>query len=354
MALPKTTEEVKHKKSYELIAVAIGVLTLAAALVSIVFQARAEKKRELTCNLTSNTELTSVSSVPGLASRFTYYDKPVARLWKISLNYLNTGNDTLIGQGPHINLMGDGVLFAFPSDTEILNFEVINNDPPVDVQIASRGGSDTVANQAGALAPNMFKLRFQQWRSGERFNVDIYVAAERPKGLPLLPAALSRDIVDGTIVVKNSLVDVGQTNRPTMDRLPAALSVAVKFLLSMISLALAIFGVFYVPKGALNLWRMASWKRKHLAEFAAYIKGLADLSEPMKERYITSPDIAPQSVWEGYPGEKPKAGVKSVLLFSNISELLSIGSVAMVLGLASAVYLFANILDLIRAISARV
>jgi hypothetical protein len=353
MELPKTPEEVKQKKRYELLAVVIGVLTLAAALVSIVFQARAEKKRELTCNLTSNTELTSVSSVPGLASRFTYYNKPVAHLWKISLSYLNTGNDTLIGQGTHNNLMGDGILFAFPSDTEILNFEIINNDPPVDVQIANHGGADAVADQASAPALNMFKLRFQQWRSGERFNVDVYVAAEKPKGLPLLPAAPNRDIVDGTIVVRNSLADAGQTKLPAMDRLPTAVSVTVRFLLSMISILLAVFGLFFVPKGALNLWRMASWKRKHLTEFSAYIQGLANLPQETKDRYIKSPDVTPKDVWERYTGEKPKAGVKSVLLFSNISELASIGFVAMVLGLASAVYVIANILDLILALSSR-
>jgi hypothetical protein len=345
MELEKTSKQLKQRRGYEVVAILISVFSLGAAVIGVIYQARSEKKRELTCNVLASNELTSVSAVSGLTSRFTYKNKEVAHLWKITMSYANTGNDTLIGQGIHNNLMYDGISLEFPVGTEILSLETMDSDLPVTLELAQapNAGQNQPTQDNSAL--NKFKVRFEQWRPGERVRLSVFLASAEPKESPLLPTAPKRDIVDGNVVIKPPLTDTVQTNRSAMDGLPVALSIAVKVLLSLICGFIAILGLFIMPKDAFRYLLVALWKRKHLTEFSEFVNGL-ELTDEMKKRYISRPDRLPKATWDDYPHQKPRAGIGKSLGFDTATEILTLGSGGFLLGCASAIYVLSNIFDL--------
>lgn len=338
-----------NRKSYEGIAVFIAICSLIAAIVGIIIQLRAEKKRELTCNVLSSNELTSVSTVPGLTSRFTYNNKEVVHLWKISVSLVNSGSDTLIGQGPHTNLMSDRISFTFPDNAEILNLEVTYRD--MEVTVTSTGPTEVSKQATSELGqanaekqPNKFLLKFGQWRPGERVEVLLYVAALNSQPSNLVPSSPSRDIVDGNIVVRSLLSGNDQKKGAFIDRLPAAVRITVKVVLSLVCLIVAPFGMI-MPKYTLDGLRWAIWKKKNLREYSKYVEGLSGISDFDRGLYAKKPFTLPKELWSDYPGDKPGIPATSITSLSDLPGAMGFSLVA----IAAAIYVLTNVLDLLAA-----
>src|SRR5262249_15929780 len=136
-------------------------------------------------------ELTAVSQVPGLTSNFMFQQKQVVHLWKVLLNCINSGTETLIGDGPHSTLIKESIAFEFPNDTEILNSEVVRSDLPLAVE---------------QKKPYEITLKFSQWRPGEQASFSLFITSKNVQTSPLLPRTTTRDIVDGKILIKSSLI----------------------------------------------------------------------------------------------------------------------------------------------------
>ncbi len=279
----------------------IALLSLIVALTVGVLQFR-PRTRELTCSVASSTELTSISQVPGLTSDFTYQQQKVTHLWKITLSYVNSGNETLVGEGQHSTLLKDSVLFSFPEDTEVLNFEVLNADLPVNVEHGP---------------PNSFRIKFSQWRPGEKINLSVYVTSPNSQRSPLIPTIATRDIVGGSVLITNPLNQISQP-KSLLDRLPAWFSVIVKLTVSLFCLVVAFIALYLFPKDVVQYLRRVIWKRWNSAKIQSFINGREDLQPAEKSKYVNQPELIPDELWQGFHGRRIILGLVFVLLGTTV------------------------------------
>lgn len=170
-----------NAKIVQWLGILIALVAMLATVLGLFFQFR-PKRRELTAQVSASDELTSVANIPGLTAQYTYMSKEVDHLWKVAVSFINTGDQTIVGEGPQKTLIHDAVVLAFPESTEILNIEEEAKDFPI-----------TVAKEDS----DHFQLKFSQWRVGESVTLSFYVSSSKPIAAPLLPIVETRDIVDG-------------------------------------------------------------------------------------------------------------------------------------------------------------
>jgi hypothetical protein len=326
---------------YERTGIVVAIISLVVAVIGVVYQIRSQKTRELTCDVIQSSELTSVSEVPGLQVDFRYKDKNVVHLWKTVLNLTNTGSDTLIGEGQHNNLIGDGITFSFPSNMEILNIELTGGDFPVAVV------QDQVSD---------FKLRFSQWRTGERVNIAIFVASQTTQTSPLMPMLRSRDIVDGKVVIRNAMV-FNQTKLPRLERTPVGMRLVVKVILFIISIFLVAFGLYVIPKEAWKSLQVVLWRKRNMSKFETFVNGL-ELEAPQKDEIKEDPTLLPEEKWKSFKGKKLQVDPTGRLFISmsstgpsGLTLFLTFGLGSIVVGATSLVYIVTSILDVYDRLS---
>ena len=91
-----------HSKAwlmFQRISVVIALVASLATVIVSFLQLRSEK-RVLEIQIISADQLTRLPSVSGLSGEFTYNKIPVTNLWRIKLKFANTGDATLVGEGP--------------------------------------------------------------------------------------------------------------------------------------------------------------------------------------------------------------------------------------------------------------
>jgi len=305
----------------------IGLLSLIVAIAIAVIQLR-PKTREITCNVVSSTELTSVSQVPGLTSDFMYRQKKVVHLWKINLNLINSGNETLIGEGQHSTLIKDSVSLQFSDNTEILNIEPINSDLPI---------------QFEQKLPNVFALKFPQWRTGEQANVSIYITSQEMQASPLLPQVPTRDIVDGYVRVTNALNPVSPPKN-LIERLPVWTRILVKIGLTGVCLFATFIGIILIQGEVIIYFRVASWKRRHLTNFKKFIENREGIKQEDKERVIAEPTILHEDVWKEFNGKR--LTIKDTSGFGSAWSAFGISMLGLFVGVVCLVYVLSNLYEL--------
>jgi hypothetical protein len=311
----------------------IAVFSLVVAIVSVVVQLRT-KTLKLNCNVLSSNELTSVSEVPGLSSQFTYNKKKVAHLWKVTLNYINSGNETLVGVGQHSSLIGDGLSFSFPSQTEILNYELISNDLPITID---------------QFPPNGFKVKFSQWKPDEKATISLYVTSSSAQTSPLIPSA-TRDIVGGTIIITNAIDSTDSKRRSLMDRLPIGFAILIKTILSLFCLLVFFLAFYFFPIGLIGLMRRRYWTKYHLSQFKTFLQSQSDLTDGAKKNYLKEPRTVPEDIWTKFQGHRyPREASPS---FDILSEAIIFTAGFLLLGAILVIYVLTNILDLYYAVHA--
>lgn len=227
----------------------IAFLSLVVAGVSLYVQLKS-KTRELSCEVIASTELTAVSKVPGLTSQFTYRDRDVRHLWRLTIRVANTGSDTLIGEGQHSMLIGKGVRFAFPPGLSILDQEFATNGLPVTVEKLGEAG---------------FSIQFSQWKPGESTLMSIFLTSTNAHLSPVLPFAPNRDLVAGELRIRDLTSGQLQTKPTLFERMPRILrSVALTVVFCLSGLcSLITIGVliheFYLSR-VFNRWKSANWE----------------------------------------------------------------------------------------------
>lgn len=310
----------------------IAIFSLIVTIVSVSVQFRS-KTLQLNCNILSSNELTSVSEVPGLSSEFVYNKKKVSHLWKVTLNYINSGNMTLVGIGKHSVLIGDGLLFWFPTKTEILNYEVISKDIPLTVE---------------QIGPNGFKVKFSQWKPDEKATISLYVASSSAQLSPLVPVATTRDIVGGNVIITNAMSSINSKRVPFLDKVPIVFSIMVKTILSLFCFAIFLIGFYWLPKGFINFLRRTSWLKHHSSQFKSFIQSQPNLTDANKKMYLKEPSDVPIEVWDNFKGTRyPR---NDSVGFGSFSEAISFTIGFILLGGILILYTLTNIFDLYYAV----
>lgn len=305
---------------FGMVSVVVGLLALVVAIVGVVIVLPSEKT-EVTAQVLASDELTKYSSVAGLRGSFTYADEEVTHLWKLRIQFVNSGDKTIIGTGNQANILDEGLNFVFPDDTRVLRIE----------EEASTFQSTIVQPK-----PNHVQIRFSQWRSGEYTIISFYVASDEPLDADPLPTTpIIRDIVDGNVLVQDLTEEIPPERVPLIDRLPRAISTFGK-IAGGISAGVIIVGLLvFVIWSWKNSIGLSTWKRRYLSDFFDYLREIEPkLSRQTKQRFREKPYELPSELWDKFEGQKAP---KSDMVFDNIGEtiLYTIGSFVLVFGFIS-------------------
>lgn len=290
-----TTQDTQNRARKELTQIFGARIPIAVAsagiIVALVFGLLAmwPKTIELTAQVLSGDELTLPLKVRGLVGHYTYGGTEVAHLWKIRVNFVNTGDRTLVGVGPSCNVLYGALHFEFPSETRILDTE-------------------TDLDQLGAVVTvyeeNKLKIEFEQWRKRENLIASFFVSSEALLEQPPLLRATERQIIDGEVRVE-TLTGQELPRRSYLDvlPLPRPLEVTTR-LVGLVFAAFMIFlgGWFFIaPYGYI---RWVRWRARYLKQFEEYVTSSSEIPKHMKEFYIKYPGRLGKEHWSKFEGKR--------------------------------------------------
>lgn len=296
------TTEKRIRAAYSklgMVSMIVGLVALLATVVGVVILLRAEKT-EVAAQVLASDELTMYPPEPELTGRFTYGGEEVAHLWKFRVRFVNLGAKTIIGEGNLKNILSEGVNFVFPDDMRILRIEE---------------EADTFQSNIVQLKQNQFQIQFSQWRSDEYTIVSFYIACDKAVHTGPFLTALTRDIIDGEVVIQDLTQERPGEPMFVIDRLPGAISMPGKIIGGFLAGVLAIIVVIVVPWGWKDSLPLMVWKRRHLSNFLNYLDQVEPkLSERRKQMLKKRPDKLPKELWAKF--KDPKAPLKTPMFDS--------------------------------------
>jgi len=300
----------------------VGLVALVIGLLSYF----GKEKAEVTAQVLACDELTTYH--PELEAKFTYAGEEVMHLWKLKVNFVNSGDKTIVGEGNQANILGEGLNFVFPDGTRVLRVEE---------------ETDTFECSIVQTNSNEFQIQFSQWRSGEYMIGSFYVASEQPLTVDPCPAVPSRDIIDGDTIVEN-LTEKGPEERMSLiDRLPTGMSMFGKIMGLVILAIFAIVGVIFVGTGWKPALRLRKWKARNLGSFIKYLDQVEPpLSDEDKQGFKKQPYRLPEELWANFEGEKVPVkrpsfdSIPEVIYFTFAVLIIASGSVIAILALIAA------------------
>lgn len=242
------------KRLFSLASIA-SILTAASLITAVFFGLIAIQTdtTELTVEVISSEELTLPTTAEGLIGKYTYRNEEVEHLWRVRLDFTNTGTQSIIGQGPSSNLLYGDITFEFPSDTEILESKV---------EVDETGSVITIA------AGNTFKLNFDQVRSRETIIISFFVSAEQIyEQFPYI-SVMGRPIIDGEVLITTSVEKKVESRTSLLDNfnLPHALGVGIRLTgLIFIALMVLLSGLFLIMTLP-SYYKRTKWLRSHPKE----------------------------------------------------------------------------------------
>lgn len=264
-----TSTKSKVWKLLQRFGVIIALLASIATIVGLLFEIKSEK-RLIDLQIISADQLTQLPPVSGFEGEFTYNDVPVEDLWKVRLQFVNSGDVTLIGKGGASSLMNNLIQISFPGNTKILSVGVSSK-----VQtLFNVTQSDT----------NMIEIEFSQWRPGESFEIELYVSSSSILESPPLPRVLDRPIIDGDIQLIDFTVKEAAQARPAIDYLPKYFALAGRIFGGILAIMVGLYSLGYlVIFSPFSFLRAQYWKSKYLASFQ---KHLNRIKLPTKDKKV--------------------------------------------------------------------
>lgn len=309
----------------------VGLLALLIGVASFIIVVRAEKT-EVAAQILASDELTRYPPVPGLTGRFTYAGQEVTHLWKVKVKFVNSGDKTIVGVGNRANIVGEGLNFAFPNNTRILEVE--------------EEAGDFESKIVPMEPKNNFQIRFSQWRSGEYRIASFYVASDEPLDVYPLPTVPARDIIDGEVVVED-LTERGPYEQISLlDHLPRVISIPGKIIGGIFAGAIAAGLVVFMVWSWKNSVMLFKWKRRYLSDFFDYLDKL-DKVEPKlddyhKQMFRKKPYELPSPLWVKFEGSRaPESGmvfdnIGEAILYTIVPLILAFGPISLILMLIPA------------------
>jgi len=283
-------EQAAQFRSAGVIAIILATCGLVAALVFGILMVR-PKTTELTAQVLSGDELTLPPQVGRLVGHYTYDGKEVEHLWKIRVNFANTGDTTLVGTGPACNVLYRALLFEFPSATRILDIETPD--------------SDQLGACVTAYDENEFKIEFEQWRKGENLVTSFFVASDIHDEQPPALSAIERQIVDGEVRVQTLLGQEGLPRRSylTTSPFPRPLAASTRVVgLAFVGFMIFVGGWFLTTP--YKYIRRLRWRTRYLHQFEKYVSRSSEIDKDMKELYIRHPSLLEREHWSKFQGKR--------------------------------------------------
>lgn len=326
---------VKHMWTlFERVGLAFGAVVGVAALVIGLISFLGSEKAEVTAQVLANDELTMYPAVAELRGYFTYADEEVAYLWKVRVKFVNSGDKTIVGTGNQKNILGEGLNFVFPDDTRILRIEE---------------ESETLQSNMEQIEPNHFQIQFSQWRSGEYNIASFYIASERLLEAVPCPSVLTRDIINGDVIIQDLTEREPRERMSIIDRLPVPISIAGKVIGAIIIGGVALVLLILIPW----MWRDSllsiNWKRHYLADFTKYVDRFRPRIPAMERRLLKEDPFMATAIleselseleegfWDKFEGLKPPSlnvafgSLKQLISFTLVFLLMLFGCIILLL-----------------------
>jgi hypothetical protein len=268
-------------------ALALATLASVGTLVGLWLQVRSHKP-ELQVQILSADSLSPSIDVPDVQYHATYKSAPIQNPWKLRLAFVNTGPDTIVGQGTKSTILGDKITVAFPEGTRVLGFPQESSTLPLVVSLKD---------------PAQLEVTFTQWRSHEQAIYSVYVSGPDPKKYPV-PSVPSRDLIDGDISVVDLTKVTVHGPLPILDRTSHPVALVGRILSILLSAAIAVLCLIFASAAVKQRIQIARWKAANGEAFAEYIDSQNATAEE-KKRYKSEP----WSYYRPLPDNIPKISV---------------------------------------------
>lgn len=303
----------------------IGVLALTVTSYSVWEQVR-DKSPEIKISVLVQDKVTDLGKIKGLSASYSFNGVAIKELWKFRVRLENIGDGTIIGYGSKSHLLKDAIEFGFPESYNIIDLNEIQ---------------DGVRAKVTTFEQRFFKINFEQWRSGETLDIELFLEKNEPSEVLPKVALASRSLIDGKFsLVHEDSFEVKK--RKSLLNLPEPLvEVSSQFVrwskvLLFVLLAYVMMGM---PKECLVYF---NWQKQFKEDFDKHIDTLFSNEEYVKmtdivKLYKDDPLKAPDWVWESFKGEKatgiallPKTW--STVIFFSVCWLFIIASVVSLVG----------------------
>jgi len=311
----------------------IPVLTITSAIVGFValflmiYLYWFPKKYEVFAQVLSSEELTLYASEAELSASYKWAGEEVANLWKMRINFVNSGGETIVGIEKR-DITNDGLNFAFPNNTRIL-------------KIQKENGTDDFENKIIKTKENQFQIQFRQWRIAEYIIASFYIASDESLNALSLETP-GRDIIDGDVIVQDLTDRKVSAPLVLIDRSPRYFSIPGKIMswsATIIWLILAFVLISMGSTSIVQLTKIAKWKKRYLEEFTKYLNKIKEPPMTKKDRkyYTNFPNELPEEIWDGFEGKKlnvgkPEFSDKSyAILYTIFGLFLIIGGICAIL-----------------------
>lgn len=310
----------KLRSLIQTIGIVITLLASLATLASLWFQVRQSKLRiDAVTQYVQN--LTNLPKVPQLTASFKFAERDVADLWQLKLVLSNTGNKTLIGEGPQKNIVKDALVFSVSDGFELLDIQT---------------DTTTFPNEIKKLDSTSFTCRFLQWRPNESSALILYLERKDiAKKMPHIEMG-ERFILDGDVYFIDAIAGAHQP-KPVLDYTPGLVANTLRVFSCIVVGLLALLFIVILFVSMREVVQFSSWKKKHFEHFSEFVRReFPDEADLILEK----PSSAKSHVWDKYTGEKPT--VKNIIFEGDKQKrtafVFSIFMILLILALLGAIF----------------
>ena len=251
----------------------LATLVLAAITLALRFrQARPEVEASVVS--AEMLPLPPSASVPDLTIAVTLHGQPVERLWILRIKLANTGDVTILAQGPRQNTIEHEMIFGFPNGFTILDVKKEKSTFACEVQ-----------NINSQLCFN-----FDQWRKGESSELLVILSTKKDNDERPNILTVRRDLIDGDVVTKDVSLAPLKTRKPLLDYLPSSIAKASRYFVLVPLLFFSIIvAIFSCLKDLFAFAAYRRWWSVYGDEFRAKIQE-SNLSEEIKKLANSDPN----------------------------------------------------------------
>ncbi|MBT7190237.1 MAG: hypothetical protein HN916_08595 [Anaerolineae bacterium] len=259
-------------KLFERVGVIIALVASLATVVGLLLQVRSEK-RMIEMQIVSADQLTRLPSVNGLDGEFTYNGIPVTDLWRLKIQFVNSGDETLIGEGASSSLITDVIPVIFPPTVNILN-------------ASSEADSFYSLTQSDK---NIIEISFSQWRPTESFETIVYISSNEVLDSFPVPTVKKRPIINGNIKIIDFTIQNETQPQPAINHIPPPFAFIGKVLGGLLASLIGAGSLgFLIIAAPISYARAKLWKYKYMDDFKEYLKNI-ELSDEEKEKLLKYP-----------------------------------------------------------------
>ena len=272
------------------VGVIVGILSACGTFFGIWLQVRSEEV-QAEIQVLSAYQLIPPTDLPGLQGDFTHSGAPVHKLWTMVFRFVNTGDATIIGQGPTKSLIGQGINVSFPPGSKVLN--------PIKE-------SASFPHKLLYVTDNTLQLQFTQWHRKEEAVYSLYVSGPSGAGKsPPFPTIPKRQIMDGELSVRDLSRPAIPTPSALLDRLPKSIASVGRFLGIVLATSICLGATTAIVLACVRDIQRFLWRRNHYVGFSKYLRELglaASTSLGDINRFIEKPWSLEDHFWHDFDG----------------------------------------------------